>query len=220
MVGRTGVVGRGGVGIVRACAGDDATGVGIDGTLGIGARGVGTLGAAALGVGTRGVMIGVGIRVLGVGTRGMPTLGVGTLGEAIGVGIDVLGVGMRGGGADSVGIDALGVGVRGAGAGMLDVVDGDANSDRASAPAAMVITPPHTEQRARTLADASFAGSTRNTERHSGQETFIGGLPLAPRASAPKSASRRPADCRYDGRSSTPILPASWRSSSFPLRVH
>ena len=210
MVGRTGVVGRGGVGIVRACAGDDATGVGIDGTLGIGARGVGTLGAAALGVGTRGVMIGVGIDVLGVGT----------LGEAIGVGIDVLGVGMRGGGADSVGIDALGVGVRGAGAGMLDVVDGDANSDRASAPAAMVITPPHTEQRARTLADASFAGSTRNTERHSGQETFIGGLPLAPRASAPKSASRRPADCRYDGRSSTPILPASWRSSSFPLRVH
>lgn len=35
------------------------------------------------------------------------------------------------------------------------------------------ITPPHTEQRARTAAPTTFAGSTRNTDRHSGQDTFI-----------------------------------------------
>ena len=36
----------------------------------------------------------------------------------------------------------------------------------------IVITPPQTEQRARTALDGIFAGSTRKTERHSGQETF------------------------------------------------
>jgi hypothetical protein len=37
----------------------------------------------------------------------------------------------------------------------------------------MAITPPHTEQRARTPASGIFAGSTRNTELHSGQVTFM-----------------------------------------------
>ena len=36
----------------------------------------------------------------------------------------------------------------------------------------MVITPPHTEQRARTMLEGILAGSTRKIERHSGQETF------------------------------------------------
>jgi hypothetical protein len=36
------------------------------------------------------------------------------------------------------------------------------------------ISPPQTEQRARIDTLVIFAGSTRNTERHSGQETFIG----------------------------------------------
>lgn len=35
------------------------------------------------------------------------------------------------------------------------------------------ITPPHTEQRALTAAPTTLAGSTRNTDRHSGQDTFI-----------------------------------------------
>mgnify|MGYP001555770969 CR=1 FL=1 len=37
----------------------------------------------------------------------------------------------------------------------------------------IAITPPHTEQRARTPASGIFAGSTRKTELHSGQVTFM-----------------------------------------------
>jgi hypothetical protein len=37
----------------------------------------------------------------------------------------------------------------------------------------MAITPPHTEQRARTPASGILAGSTRKTELHSGQVTFM-----------------------------------------------
>jgi len=48
----------------------------------------------------------------------------------------------------------------------------DENSSSIEEPAEIVITPPQTEQRARTAADGTFAGSTRKTERHSGQETF------------------------------------------------
>jgi hypothetical protein len=47
---------------------------------------------------------------------------------------------------------------------------------RAGAPpaatAAIVITPPHTEHRARTPPVGTFDGSTRNTDRHSGHVTF------------------------------------------------
>jgi hypothetical protein len=39
--------------------------------------------------------------------------------------------------------------------------------------------PPHTEQRARIETLVIFAGSRRKTERHSGQETFIGSAGLA-----------------------------------------
>jgi hypothetical protein len=37
----------------------------------------------------------------------------------------------------------------------------------------IAITPPHTEQRARTPASGIFAGSTRKMDPHSGQTTFI-----------------------------------------------
>jgi hypothetical protein len=42
-----------------------------------------------------------------------------------------------------------------------------------SEPPAMAMTPPHTEQRARTPVAGTFAGSTRKTDRQSGQETVI-----------------------------------------------
>ncbi|MEO5817747.1 MAG: hypothetical protein ABIT20_20935, partial [Gemmatimonadaceae bacterium] len=97
-------------------------------------------------------------------------------------------------------IGAAGVAARAGSVALAAVADAaDANSERASAPAAIVITPPHTEQRARTLAAASFAGSTRNTERHSGQVTFIDDLPPSRRAWGPRCASLQPAGCRYDG---------------------
>jgi hypothetical protein len=47
------------------------------------------------------------------------------------------------------------------------------NSSMAPVPSrATVMTPPHTAQRARTTALCTLAGSTRNTERHSGQAMF------------------------------------------------
>jgi hypothetical protein len=43
--------------------------------------------------------------------------------------------------------------------------------------AAMEITPPQTEHRARTPTVGTFDGSTRNTDRHSGHETFTAAPP-------------------------------------------
>lgn len=51
-------------------------------------------------------------------------------------------------------------------------VDGAANSSSIGAAAPTMMTPPQTEQRARTPADGTFSGSTRKTELHSGHETF------------------------------------------------
>jgi hypothetical protein len=47
------------------------------------------------------------------------------------------------------------------------------NSSSIDASLLIVMTPPQTEHRARTALGGTFAGSTRKTERHSGQETFI-----------------------------------------------
>jgi hypothetical protein len=47
-----------------------------------------------------------------------------------------------------------------------------ANSSSTAIPMPTVMTPPHTEQRARTPAVGTFAGSTRKTDWHSGHETF------------------------------------------------
>jgi hypothetical protein len=44
--------------------------------------------------------------------------------------------------------------------------------DTGNVPPLIAITPPHTLQRARTPVAGTLAGSTRNTERHSGQLTF------------------------------------------------
>ncbi|MEP6729968.1 MAG: hypothetical protein ABJE10_04980, partial [bacterium] len=182
-----GVADRGG-----GFAGEAADGPGIAFTCVVGREGVSVDGRGTIGLGTIGVALKLlGIGVLGVGARGAK----GTAGTAtIGVGIDVLG----GGGAAGAGVIActaaavVGVGIRGASADavvaavLADGADAAANSLCASAPAAIVITPPHTEQRARTLAAASFAGSTRNTERHSGQVTFIDDLPPSRRAWGPR----------------------------------
>ena len=69
------------------------------------------------------------------------------------------------------------------------------NSSSIDPPAPTVMTPPHTEQRARTPAAGTFDGSTRKTDRHSGQETFTS-PPLRSRIrwtrrSAGMSAGRR-----------------------------
>lgn len=83
-----------------------------------------------------------------------------------------------------------------------------------------VMTPPQTEQRARTFVAGSLAGSTRNTLRHSGQETFTSppsrpSCPCAPTTSV-SLLPHRPAG----GRSRTPSLEAFSRNSSFPLQAH
>jgi len=46
-------------------------------------------------------------------------------------------------------------------------------TEMGNVPAEIEITPPHTEQRARTPVAGTLPGSTRNTERHSGQETVM-----------------------------------------------
>jgi hypothetical protein len=93
------------------------------------------------------------------------------------------------------GEDVSGVGARPAGAGIAgadgiadDLGDeiGDAAKSAAScAPREMVMTPPHTEQRARTLAAGTLSGSTRKTERHSGHTAFIPSLRSSPRSMGP-----------------------------------
>src|SRR5690606_485042 len=50
------------------------------------------------------------------------------------------------------------------------------------------ISPPHTEQRARTPRSGTLAGSTRNTVAHCGQETFIASS-LASRITATGAAA-------------------------------
>jgi hypothetical protein len=94
-----------------------------------------------------------------------------------------------------------------------------ANSCAAPGDGATVITPPQTAHRARTDEAGILDGSTRNTDRHSGQVTFTTGLPRARSWAIRRFASRRLAGCRCGDRSSRPILGGSLRSSSFRLRV-
>ena len=94
-----------------------------------------------------------------------------------------------------------------------------ANSSSEVVAGAMVITPPHTEHRARTDTAGILAGSTRNTDRHSGQETFTRYPPRAPPSAIPICGSLRPAGCLSGDRSSTPIPEVSSHSSSFLWRV-
>jgi hypothetical protein len=108
-----------------------------------------------------------------------------------------------------------------------DVAVSGANSSSIGFPAPMVITPPHTEHRARIPAVGIRAGSTRKMERHSGHETFTYQPPkqapwcaptirqaLVPASEAafeppPEHTVHRSAD-----RLKTRIPAASWRSSS------
>lgn len=93
---------------------------------------------------------------------------------------------------------------------------GAANSSRPPPAPAIVITPPQTEHRARATAMGIFAGSTRNTERHSGQVTFMPSPPWGVTDLAPECASRPQADCRSGDPRSRPIRAVSSHSSSFP----
>ena len=93
------------------------------------------------------------------------------------------------------------------------------NSSSIDEPDEIVMTPPHTEHRARTIVDGSFAGSTRNVERHSGQETFTSPPSRSCRL-ARGAAGSRLALRRFDDRSRRPSLEVSWRSSSSLLQVH
>ena len=61
--------------------------------------------------------------------------------------------------------------------GATAVVDDDGVTETGSVPPPMAITPPHTEHRARTPVAGTLAGSTRNTDLQSGQDTVIT-LPL------------------------------------------
>jgi hypothetical protein len=95
-----------------------------------------------------------------------------------------------------------------------------ANSSPPRSPGSIVMTAPQTEQRARTLDAGIRTGSTRNTDRHSWQTTFMPCLRPAPRASVRRCASRQRAGYPCGDRLSRPNHPGSWRSSSFPSRVH
>ena len=166
-------------------------------------------------------MPGVGMRGA-VGIAGAARGGVGA--AAVGAGALAAGSEMDAAGTADAGTGGVCIAANGVGA-LVDArvaaTDAaDLNSVRTSVPAAIVITPPHTEQRARTLVSASFAGSTRNTERHSGHVTFIEGLPPARRSWSRRCASLQPAGCRYGGQSNRPSHRGSSRNSSFPLRVH
>jgi hypothetical protein len=91
----------------------------------------------------------------GVGVGASRGAGVGEVVAGAGVGTE-LGARVGGGAPSDMGVAA----------------GGGANSSSIGAPAPTMMTPPHTEQRARTPPDGTFAGSTRNTELHSGHETF------------------------------------------------
>ena len=80
--------------------------------------------------------------------------------------------------AGVLGSDDTGVGVRAA-TGDAEGTAGSGDAARSAPSCAfrvMEMTPPQTEHRARTLAAGSLSGSTRKTERHSGQTTFIPSL--------------------------------------------
>ena len=83
----------------------------------------------------------------------------------------------------------------------------------------IVITPPQMEQRARAPASGTFAGSMRNTERHSGQATFT----CPPSRQGNRSARAASPLRRPDpggGRWNTRSLSKSSRNSSFRWQAH
>lgn len=217
--GAEGAAGAEGAGTdARGVGAFDATGVaaagcgrgGIDGCEGARAA-PGTFGADGRG-GGGGVAGADGRAAAGVGIGGVtgrePVSGVFRANGAT-PGVGGAGVGMRDGG----GAWGRGVG-RAAGAA---VARPSLKSFSIAPPLPIVITPPHTLHRARTPAVGIFVGSTRKTDRHSGQETFTSPL-RSPAGRAVAILPRRPdhAGDRRRRRS----LEESWRSSSFPWRAH
>ena len=95
----------------------------------------------------------------------------------------------------------------------------DPNSSSIDEPTPTVITPPHTEHRARTPPLGTLAGSTRKTDRHSGQGTFTSPPWPTSLAVIPIPPYRAAAAHRCADRSNTPSREASWRSSSFRSRA-
>jgi hypothetical protein len=228
--GRAGPLGRAGApGIVGGAVAAGIVGVGrADGIGGIVGRGANAGGRAALdggcaiepaaGVpiaGRGGNIVGRGAGVvIGRGGTGGTNGGVAgrTTGRAAAGGVSV-----RGGVGDALGATGV-MGATGA-----DATAGcgvGANSSSIELPAPIVMTPPQTEQRARRPNAGIFVGSTRNTDRHSGQETFTSPPSLWPNRAASRLASiRRPATRRCVDRSRTRSREASSRSSSFQSRA-
>lgn len=131
--------------------------------------GVGVIGFACAGVGR-----------IGVGAAELVANGVASVDASAGANAGV----ERKDGADIGALGASGAGTAGVygrcGVGRLGRVavpptaPSEAGvTETGSVPAEIVITPPHTEHRARTPVAGTLAGSTRKTERQSGQETVM-----------------------------------------------
>jgi len=226
--GRAGPLGRAGApGIGGGAGAAGIAGVGrADGIGGIVGRGANAGGRAALD-GSCGIEPAAGVPIAGRGgnivgrgagvvigrgaTGGTGGTNGGVAGRATGRAVAAGGVANRGG--------ALGA----TGATGADATTGcavGANSSSIELPAPIVMTPPQTEQRARRPKAGIFVGSTRNTDRHSGQETFTSPPSLWPNRAASHPASiRRPATHQCVDRSRTRSREASSRSSSFQSRA-
>ena len=177
----------GGVGGVRGRA--DGTGANDAGDGDEVKAGVGMRGGAGGWTGSAGGVTATGT---GGGSGATSTAGAGG-GVTLAAGGRATGAEIRGGGAGGIttGAELRGIGaggiatgaeIRGSGGAATAAPPPDANmgaaigcakSSFATAPPLTAITPPQTEQRVRTPACGTRAGSTRKTERHSGQVTFM-----------------------------------------------
>src|SRR5687767_5886856 len=211
-----------------AGAGTEARGVGALAATGVGAAGCGR-GALDGCDGARAApgTLGAEVRGAGGGLTGAEGRDGANVGSGGVTGRDPVRGVFRAKGA-TPGVGGAGVGIRagvgdwGRGAGRAAGVAAarpSAKSFSMAPPFPIVITPPQTLHRARTPAVGIFAGSTRKTDRHSGQETFTS-LLRSPAVPAAAAATRpRPLDHAGDRRRRR-NREASWRSSSFPWRAH
>lgn len=156
----------------------------------------------------------------GVGATGFTDTGGGGGGGCGGTGV---GRGVSAGASPTGLAPTAGVGLFGAGgvartAGVL-ARGGTAPAACPFASSATTITPPHTEQRARTLPSGTFAGSIRKTDRHSGHTTFTAPPSHRMHRPVPRRPPRVPFH-PYAGRPYTRNPAGSWHSSSsrWPIR--
>lgn len=213
-----GATGRGAIGGTGGAAGAAAGRGGAGGDIG-------DAGGAGGGAGgTRGEITGVGAggaggangRVAAGGDGGMAgrTAGGTVAGAGVGAGGTAGGAGEGETARVRIGVGALLI-VSGA---VPGVCARGVNSSAAASPRFTVITPPQTAHRARTEAPGILAGSTRNTDRHSGHETFT--VDLGWQCPRLRGRARRVRVRRQCGdRWNTRIRAGSWRSSSFPSRA-